>query len=156
MLPPAPCYEGGPLALSVDSTPEGSPEEGWWFGAGAQRCSVPFSFLIGLRWRVRDPGRPVDPLHTSVEGWVESMALAHHASLWARQITRLSGAAVENLELGALELVPLMAGLADTWWRGPETLVAVYQGEADSSGMPRLLRAYRYDGLPEHAFWFDS
>ena len=155
VLPPAPCYAGGPRVLSVDSTPEGSPEEGWRFGAGAQRCSVPFSFLIGPDGEF---GIRVDrwtPLRASVEGWVESVALAHHASLWARQITRLSGAAVENLDIGALELVPLVAGMADTWWRGPDSLVAVYRGEADSFGLPRLLQAHRYDGLPEHAFWFD-
>ncbi|HEU5357114.1 MAG TPA: hypothetical protein VFU65_21770 [Actinocrinis sp.] len=45
-LAPAPAYEGGPRLFGADS-PEGSPEEGWWFSAGDQRCSVPFSYWIG-------------------------------------------------------------------------------------------------------------
>lgn len=62
---------------------------------------------------------------------------------------------MEGLDLSALEPVPLTAGLADTWWRGPDSLVAVYRGEADSFADPRYLRAHLYEGMPEHAFWFD-
>jgi len=155
VLPPAPCYEGGPRALSVD-TPEGSPEKGWWFWAGDQRCSVPFSFLIGPGGEFGIRGLRWVPLHASVEGWIESVALAYHASRWARRVTRLSGAAVDDLDLGGLEPVPLGAGMADNWWRGPESLVAVYRGGADSFNKPALLRAHLYEGLPDHAFWFES
>jgi hypothetical protein len=67
----------------------------------------------------------------------------------------VSGEAVESLDLDGLEPVPVVLGMADTWWQGPDTLVAVYRGEADSFGSSTLLRAHIYDGLPEHAFWFD-
>lgn len=140
--------------LSVD-TPEGSPEEGWWFMAGDQRCSVPFSFLIGPDGEFGIHGDRWTPLHARVEGWVESVALAHRAALWARQITKVSGEAVEGLDLDGLEPVPLVMGMADTWWSGPDSLVAVYRGEADGFGRSAFLRAHIYDGLPEHAFWFD-
>ncbi|MGW6739207.1 hypothetical protein ACWGDX_00350 [Streptomyces sp. NPDC055025] len=154
VLPPAPRYEGGPRVLSVD-TPEGSAEEGWWFTAGDQRCSVPFSFRIGPDGEFGIHGDRWTPLHANIEGWVESVALAHHAGLWARQITKVSGDAVESLDLDDLEPVTLVAGMADTWWRGPNSLVAVYRGEADNFARPAFLRAHVYDGLPEHAFWFD-
>jgi hypothetical protein len=156
VLPPAPCYEGGPRAFSVVEPPEGSATEGWWFWAGDQRCSVAFRFLVGPNGEFGIRGRRWVPLHAHVEGWVESVALAEHASHWARQITRRSGAEVENMDLSGLEPVPLVAGMADTWWRGQDSLVAVYRGEADSFGKPGLLRAHIYDGLPDHAFWFSS
>ena len=150
VLPPAPWYDGGPRALSVD-IPEGSPDEGWWFTAGDPRCSVPYGFLIGADGEFGIRADRWTPLHATVEGWVESVALAYHASRWARQITRLSGAAVQDLDLSALEPVRVTAGIADTWWRGPDSLVAVYRGEADCFGDPKFQRADRYDGLPaEH------
>lgn len=155
VLPPAPCYEGGPRAFSV-SVHGGSAEEGWWFSAGDQRFSVPFRFLVDPRgeFALEGADRKI-PLHASVDGWVESVALSYRASAFAGQITTVRGAAVEDLDLSALEPVPLTAGLADTWWRGPDSLVAVYRGEADSFADPRYLRTYLYEGIPEHAFWFD-
>lgn len=155
VLPPAPHYEGGPLALSM-SYADSSLGEGWWIHAGEQRCSVPFSFWISPDGEFGIQGRRWVPLHASVGGWIESVALAYHAAVWARQVTRVSGSAVDELDLSALERVPLVAGMADTWWRGPDSLVAVYRGEADCFDRPGLLRAQRYDGLPDHAFLFDS
>jgi hypothetical protein len=154
VLPPAPWYEGGPRAFSV-SVHGGSVEEGWWFWAGDQRSSVLFRFLVGPRgeFALEGAGRKV-LLHASVDGWIESVALSYHASMFAGQITKVKGAAVEDLDLSALEPVPLTAGLADTWWRGPDSLVTVYRGEADSFANPVSLRAHLYEGMPEHAFWF--
>lgn len=154
VLPPAPWYEGGPRILRAD-LPEGSSEEGWWFLAGDQRCSLSFSFLIGPDGEFGIHGDQWTPLHSSVEGWIESVALAHHAARWAQRITKVSGDAVEGLDLDALEPVSLVAGVADTWWRGPDSLVAVYRGEADCFGKPEFLLAHIYDGLPERAFQFE-
>ncbi|MGW7135140.1 hypothetical protein [Streptomyces xanthophaeus] len=154
VLPPAPFYEGGPLVLSVD-VPEGSAEQGWWFPAGDQRTSVAFGFLIGPHGEFGLRGVRRVPLHSSIEGWVESLALAHHARLWATRVTTVWGTAVEDLDLHGLEPVQCVGGLADTWWRGPHSLVAVYRGEADAFGTPTALRAHVYEGLPEESFWFD-
>jgi hypothetical protein len=66
-----------------------------------------------------------------------------------------AGAIFFGVDLGTLEPVPLVAGMTDTWQRGPDSLVAVYRGEADSDGESRFLRAHLCEGLPEHAFWFD-
>jgi hypothetical protein len=155
ILPPAPCYEGGPRVFRV-GLHGGSAEEGWWFWAGDQRFSVPFRFLVGPRGEfvVEGADRRI-PLHASVDGWVESVALSYHASMFAGQVTTVRGAAVEDLDLSALEPVPLTAGLADTWWRGTDSLVAVYRGEAASFANPKFLRAHLYEGMPEHAFRFD-
>ncbi len=76
-------------------------------------------------------------------GWVESVALVHHAFRWAGQVTRVSGPAVEGIDLGGLESVSLVAGMADAWWRGPGSLVAVNRGEADCFGNPKFLRTLR-------------
>lgn len=157
VLPPAPWYEGGPRALGGGS-PDGSPETGWWLWAGDQRCSVPFRFLIGPagEFGIRAAFGRWTPLHASIEGWVESVALASHASHWASQVTWVRGSDVDCLDLADLEPVPLVAGIADTWWRGPDSLVAVYRGEADCFGDSKFLRALRYDGIPDHAFWFED
>jgi hypothetical protein len=155
VLPPAPWYEGGPCAFRVD-IPYESPEGTWLFSAGDQRCSVPFGFMIGPEGEFGITCGRWTPLHATVHGWVESVALAHHASRWAGQITRLSGVAVQDLDLSGLEPVRQVAGLADTWWKGPDSLLAVYRGEADCFAGSRFLRADRYDGLPEHAFKFDA
>ncbi|MFG3091681.1 hypothetical protein ACGGAI_29070 [Streptomyces antibioticus] len=67
----------------------------------------------------------------TVEGWVESLALSHHASLYAKQVVRE------------------VKGLADTWWRGPDSLVALYTGEAAAMSFPRGRTALIYSGLDE-------
>ncbi|MFF3561209.1 hypothetical protein ACFYXS_14325 [Streptomyces sp. NPDC002574] len=154
LVPPAPRYEGGPHVLSAD-LPFGTPEEGWWFAAGDQRCSLPYGFMIAPDGAFGIRGARWTPLHAHVEGWVESVALAHRAAGSARRITQVSGDAVEGLDLDALDPVPRVAGIADTWWRGPDSLVAVYRGEAEHFGRPGYLRADVYEGLPEDAFWFD-
>ena len=50
---------------------------------------------------------------------------------------------MEGIDLGGLESVSLVAGMADAWWRGPGSLVAVNRGEADCFGNPKFLRTLR-------------
>lgn len=137
MSPPAPCDDGGPHVLGAD-LPDGTPEDGWWFAAGDQRCSLPFSFMIGTDGAFGIRSDRWTPPHAHVEGWVE-----------------VSGDAVQSLGLDGLDPVPLVAGVADTWRRGPDSRVAVHRGEAENFGRPEFLRAPVYEGLPEHAFWCD-
>ncbi|MFI1245813.1 hypothetical protein ACH4TY_03780 [Streptomyces anulatus] len=86
------------------------------------------------------------PLHKTIEGWVEALALAHHASKWAKQVTKLVGDDVVGIDLEGY--VPVM-GLTDTWWRGPDALIALYSGEATSLNFPRGRVAVIYAGLDE-------
>ncbi|MER7180097.1 hypothetical protein ABT404_11540 [Streptomyces hyaluromycini] len=148
VLPPAPHYDGGPKYLDTD-VPEGSPAEGWWFEAGPQRTAVPYSFMIGPGGEFGIHGDRWTPLHQTVEGWVESVALAHHASMWAKQITKVTGDDVDALALDTFEPVKEVTGLADTWWRGSDSLVAVYAGEAECLSAPRCRTALVYSGLGE-------
>jgi len=152
-LAPAPAYEGGPRVFGADS-PEGSPQEGWWFSAGDQRCSVPFSFWIGPEDEFGIYGPTWTPLHSSIEGWVESVALAHHAALRAKTITRLHGADVDALDLSGFEQVPEVRGLADTWWKRSGSYIAIFRGEALAFANTRSAgraHALVYEGLPEWA-----
>lgn len=146
VLPPAPMYDGGPLPLSAHSPEERAPD-GWWFEVGAQRTAVPYSFMIGPAGEFGIDGERWAPLHAGVEGWVESVALHHHASLEAKHITRVVGEDVERIDLDGYEPVREVRGLADTWWRGTDTLVAVYRGEADCLDFPRGRTAWIYSGL---------
>ncbi|WP_442802610.1 hypothetical protein [Streptomyces sp. CB01635] len=66
------------------------------------------------------------PLHAGTAGWVESLALAHHARQWAKTTTKIKGDAVEASDLDGYESVPEVQGLADTWWRGKSSLIAIY------------------------------
>ena len=89
------------------------------------------------------------PLHATIEGWVESVALEYHASLWATQITKIVGDDVDGIGLDGFEPVREVAGLEDNWWRGTDSLVAVYSGEAKLFDSPRGRVAMIYSGLNE-------
>jgi hypothetical protein len=151
VLPPAPAYDGGPRYFEVD-TPESSPVEtfdrasphGWWFEAGPQRTD---SFMIGPAGELGIHAERWVPLHATTEGWIESLALSHHAAMSAKQITKMTGAAVDGLELDRFELVAEVQGLADTWWRGPDSLVAIYSGESRCLAAPAARTAWIYSGL---------
>ncbi|MER6825508.1 hypothetical protein ABT352_05935 [Streptosporangium sp. NPDC000563] len=146
LLPPAPHYDGGPRVLCPD-TPEGSPAEGWWFEAGVQRTAVPYSFMIGPSGEFGVLGDRWVPLHATVEGWVESVALAYHAAMYAKRIVKVTADEVEAIRLEGHEPVQEVAGLADTWWRGPDSLVAIYRGEAECLSAPVCRIAFVYTGL---------
>ncbi len=98
------------------------------------------SGIHGHRWA---------PLHGSTEGWVESLALADHARRWAGTVTRVTGEAVDSLDLEGHEPVPEVRGLTDTWWRGRHSLIALYRGEAVAMDAPGCLEAHVYGGLDE-------
>ncbi|MEW2175093.1 hypothetical protein AB0890_01950 [Streptomyces sp. NPDC005406] len=145
-LPPAPFYESGPRILDAD-VPEGSAVEGWWIPAGDCRVSMAYGFMIGPGGEFGIHGSRWAPLHASTDGWVESLALATHARRWAKTITRTTGRAVESLDLGGYEQVTEVQGLTDTWWRGEDTLIALYRGEAVGLDAPQCLEAHIYGGL---------
>ncbi|WP_066953614.1 hypothetical protein [Streptomyces lushanensis] len=145
-MPPAPFYESGPRILGAD-VPEGSATEGWWIPAGDCRYSMAYGFMIGPGGEFGIHGYHWAPLHASTEGWVESLALASHARRWAKTITRITGKAVDSLDLKGYEPVPEVRGLTDTWWRGKDSLIALYRGEAVGMDAPGCLEAHVYGGL---------
>ncbi|MFF0435504.1 hypothetical protein ACFYU9_25190 [Streptomyces sp. NPDC004327] len=147
-LPPAPFYESGPRVLGAD-LPEGSTAEGWWIPAGDCRVSMAYGFMIGPGGEFGIHGYRWAPLHASTEGWVESLALVSHARRWAKTITRITGEAVDSLDLEGYEPVPEVQGVADTWWRGKDSLIALYRGEAVAMDAPGGLEAHIYGGLDE-------
>ncbi|GAA3780621.1 hypothetical protein GCM10022206_19520 [Streptomyces chiangmaiensis] len=79
LLPPASQHDGGPKYFDPDS-PEGSSSEGRWFEAGMQRTAVPYSFMIGPAGEFGIYADHWAPLHATVEGWVEALALAGSAN----------------------------------------------------------------------------
>ncbi|WP_093501350.1 hypothetical protein [Streptomyces sp. Ag109_O5-10] len=145
-LPSAPFYEGGPRILGADC-PEGPAAEGWSFPAGSCRVSMAYGFMIGSDGAFGIDAYRWTPLHASTDGWVESLALAAHAGRWARTVTRIKGKAVESLDLVGFEPVPEVQGVTDTWWRGKDSLIALYRGEAVGMDAPRCLEAHVYGGL---------
>ncbi|MEU4930631.1 hypothetical protein AB0G54_29675 [Streptomyces yokosukanensis] len=147
-LPPAPIYEGGPRILDADC-PEGSATDGWSFRAGACRVSMAYGFMIGPEGAFGIDAYRWTPLHANADGWVESLALADHAGRWAKTVTRIKGEDVESLDLHGYEPVPEVQGLTDTWWRGKDSLIAVYRGEAVGFDAPQCLESHVYGGLDE-------
>ena len=148
VLPPSPGYDGGPRYFDAD-TPEGSAADGWWFDVGPQRAAVPYAFMVGPSGEFGIHSDRWVPLHASVDGWVESLALAYHAAALAETITRVEGDEVDRVVLDGYQPVPEVAGLADTWWRGPGTLVAICTGEAVAMSAPGVRTARIYAGLPD-------
>lgn len=78
---------------------------------------------------------------------MEALALADHAGYWVKTITKIKGRAVDELNLDGFEPVPEVQGLADTWWRGKDSLIAIYRGEASGFDAPHCLRAHIHGGL---------
>ncbi|MFB7708834.1 hypothetical protein [Streptomyces sp. NPDC056105] len=147
-LPTAPFYEGGPRILDADC-PEGSEAEGWSFQAGSSRVSMAYGFRVGPDGAFGIDAYRWTPLHASTDGWVESLALAAHARHWAKTVTRIKGKAVESLDLSGYAPVPEVEGVMDTWWRGRNSLIAVYRGEAVGLDAPQCLEAHVYSGVDE-------
>ncbi|MFF1839076.1 hypothetical protein ACFVXE_33595 [Streptomyces sp. NPDC058231] len=117
-LPPAPVYEGGPRILNAD-TPEGSAGEGWRFSAGDERVSMAYGFMIGPDGEFGIRADRWTSLHAGIDGWVESLALAHHAALWVKNITKITGDAVDDLDLDSYEPVHEVQGITDnSVWPG--------------------------------------
>jgi hypothetical protein len=137
LLPPSPRYDGGPKFFRSD-VPEPAPGGGWWFEAGDQRASVPYGFMVGPgdEFGILGLGDRWVALHASVAGWVEAVALAYHVRFWAANVTTVTGAAVDDLDLTGLAPVAEVEGLADTWWWGEDTVVAVHRGEMLALGPP--------------------
>ncbi|MGD1217081.1 hypothetical protein AB9Q10_01460 [Streptomyces krungchingensis] len=147
-LPPALAYEGGPRVLAPD-VPERSSEEGWLVPAGNGRVSMAYGFMIGPGGEFGIHADRWTPLHAGTDGWVESLALAHHAGRWAKTITKITGDAVEALALEGYEPVPEVQGITDTWWRGDNSLIALYRGEAVCLDAPQCQEAHIYGGLDD-------
>ncbi len=111
--------------------------------------SMAYGFMIGPEGAFGIDAYRWTPLHTSTDGWVESLALAAHAHRWAETVTRIKGKAVEALDLGGYDPVPEVQGLTETRWRGKDSLIAVYRGETVGLDAPQCLEAHVYGGLDE-------
>ncbi|MCX4704136.1 hypothetical protein OG726_37145 [Streptomyces sp. NBC_01373] len=77
------------------------------------------------------------------------LALAAHVRRWATTVTRVTRKAADALDLGEFEPVPEVQGVTDSWWRGKDSLIAVYRGEAVGLDAPQCLEAHIYGGLDE-------
>jgi hypothetical protein len=155
LLPPAPRYEGGPKILRSDM-PEMTSAGDWWFDAGDQRFSMAYAFCLGPHGEFGiEDGLRRAVLHESVAGWVESLALAHQARYWAARAIQVRGAAVDRLNLSGLEPFVEVAGVSDTWWRGGDTVIAVYRGEARLFNDPKLQVATVYSGIVDAPIYLD-
>ena len=109
--------------------------------------STAYGFMIGPAGEFGVHAEQWTPLHASIEGWVEALALAHRAALWATKITKIKGDAVDHVDLTAREPVPEVQGVTDNWWRGTDSLIAVYSGEAECLAAPQCRTAHIYSGL---------
>jgi hypothetical protein len=154
LLPPALRYNGGPKFFRTD-LPEPTPDGGWCFEAGGQRASVPYGFRIGANDEFGIHGDTWTPLHASVEGWVEALALAYTARHWAPNIKTIEGPAVDDINLTGMQPVPEVAGLGDTWWRGEDTMIAIYRGEALALGLRAPQHATIYADIRELPIYLD-
>ncbi|MFE5023172.1 hypothetical protein ACFRAO_07550 [Streptomyces sp. NPDC056656] len=65
-----------------------------------------YGFMIGPGGEFGIDAYGWTPLYASTDGWVESLALAHHARYWATSITKIKGAAVDAVDLDGYEPVP--------------------------------------------------
>lgn len=145
-LPPAPEYDGGPVILDA-GVPEQGPAGEWYFEAGSVRAAVPHGFVVGPQGEFGIETHEWVALHATVDGWVESVALAHYAAWAARRVTRVRGVEVDDIDLDGFEPVRAVRGVADTWWHGQDRVIAIYRGEAELFGDPALRVARIYEDV---------
>ncbi|GAB3799627.1 hypothetical protein [Micromonospora zhanjiangensis] len=148
VLPPAPGYDGGPLTLDGDDPDVNA--HGILVTVGNPRSALPYGFGINAQGHFGICGMDTwVGLHASVEGWVESLALAYAARDNAGRVRRVTGPAVRTLTEAMTALTPLpeVAGLADSWWRSADALVAVQRGEAELFDTDRHLVGYVFEDL---------
>jgi hypothetical protein len=146
-------YDGGPKFVQTD-VPEPAGNGGWWFTAGVLRAAVPYGFMIGPNDEFGIHADGWAPLHASIEGWVESVALAYRARMWASSISTVRGEAVDDIDLTRTEPIPEDVALADTWWRGGDT-AAIARGEAIVFGRPTFQVATVHAGIAEPEIYLD-
>ncbi|WP_240679301.1 hypothetical protein [Streptomyces sp. B29(2018)] len=53
------------------------------------------------------------------------------------------------MDLDGCEPVPEVQGLTDTWWRGKDSPITIYRGEAVRLDASHYLEAHVYGGLEE-------
>ncbi|MEV0456242.1 hypothetical protein [Catellatospora methionotrophica] len=144
-LPPTPEYEGGPLVLDA-ADPAVTDALGPHFEAGKPRQTMAYRFTVDGtgRFGILAQGSWV-ALHASTEGWVESAALRRLADSLPAEVRMATGPKIDGLpDRYGLRPLPEVAGLADGWWRGKDTLLAIYRGEARLFGNPQYQTAYLY------------
>ncbi|MEU8080115.1 hypothetical protein AB0B31_32260 [Catellatospora citrea] len=149
-LPPTPEYEGGPRVLDADGLAVAD-APGPRFEAGKPRQSVAYAFMVdgAGSFGIVAEGAWV-PLHGSVEGWVEAAALRHLADGLPAEVRMAAGARIDGLpERYGLRPLPEVAGVADGWWRGKDSLLAIYRGEARLFGNLQYQTAYLYLGIDD-------
>ncbi|MFB7280645.1 hypothetical protein ACFCZV_26415 [Streptomyces hydrogenans] len=78
---------------------------------------------------------------------MESLALTRQASGCAQQIVKVTGDDVDRIVLDGYKPVREVVGLSGTWWRGADSLVAVYAGEAEALSLPKGRTAFIYSSL---------
>ncbi|WP_155375026.1 hypothetical protein [Catellatospora vulcania] len=149
-LPPSPEYEGGPHVLDADD-PTVEEGLGACFTAGRPRAALAYGFMVDGAGRFGIvAGDTWVPLHGSVEGWVESVALRHLADRMPAKVALATGARLDGLpERLRLRPVAEVAGDTDGWWRGEDTLLAIYRGEARLFGNAHYQTAYLYTGIDQ-------
>lgn len=153
-LPPTGQYEGGPQVLDA-AVPGERDGVGACFTAGEPRCVTAYTFLVDGSGRFGIAGGDHDrwvPLHGSVTGWVEAAALAHLAANLPAEVGLATGPRSDELpERYRLRRFREVDGLADEWWHGERTLLAIYRGEARLFGNPAYQTAYLYTDIADLA-----
>ncbi|MBM0276253.1 hypothetical protein JM949_12785 [Micromonospora sp. STR1s_6] len=85
-------------------------------------------------------------MHRSIDGWVEALALAYAAMDVADTVTRLTGSAVGQLDLTAMQPVAEVGGITNGRWYQPGLLAAVYSDESELFARSAYRTAYLYAG----------
>lgn len=145
VLPPGPFYDGGARYFDVGGF-ERSESGEWLFEIGPSRTAVPYGFMIGPEGAFGIATTRWVPLHGTIEGWIESVSLAHDAFVYAERVTRYTGTRVETIDFTELEPIEVIAGITDRWWRGDDVLVARSSGEAEAFDAPQSRVALRFTG----------
>lgn len=147
-LPPSLFYNGGPRYLGADIL-LGDWSDGGYFEAGPARFSVAYDFLIGPDGAFGVGGTEFVPLYSSVEDWIESVALEYLLRLVACDVRRFEGAAAGSVDLSTMSPFPGISGLSDRWLTDGERVAFVCRGIGMLSGPPADNSVTVYSQIPD-------
>lgn len=147
-LPPSLAYNGGPRYLGGEAPTSEWASKGC-IEAGPSRVSTSYEFLIDDSGSFGVGASRFVPLYSSVEGWIEALALEYAVRGMAAMVRRMSGPDLAALDLSRMEPFPGIPGISDSWLIDEEAIVFVCRGRALLSKYPDDEFAVSYSGIAD-------
>lgn len=141
-------FEGGPKYLGPDVL-GGRWADGGYVEAGPARVSLFYDFLLDANGIFGIGSNEFVPLYSSVENWIESVALEYELCGVATEIRKLKGPDVQSLDLSSMSPFPGIYGISEKWMIDSDRVILLSKGISLVSGHPDDVSAIIYSGISD-------